>query len=131
MKLLLDTHIYIWFSENNPQLSSTLRMLIEERANEKYISLVSFYEIAIKTKIGKLTMGKNISASLDELKDYDITVLPIAENHIITYELIPLIETHRDPFDRLIIATAMFEHLAIVTADKQFDNYTSLVKVFH
>ncbi len=85
MKLLLDTHIYIWFTENNPLLPSHLRIFIEEKANEKYISLVSFYEIAIKTKIGKLAMGKSIRACIDELKEYDITLLPISESHIHFY----------------------------------------------
>jgi PIN domain nuclease of toxin-antitoxin system len=131
MKLLLDTHIYIWLTENNPQLSSMLRMFIEENANEKYISLVSFYEIAIKVKIGKLKMSKSIRACIDELKDCDITLLPISESHISFYDAVPLVENHRDPFDRLIIATAMFENLSIITADKQFDNYTALVRVFH
>ena len=131
MKLLLDTHIYIWLTENNPQLSSMLRMFIEENANEKYISLVSFYEIVIKAKIGKLKISKSIRACIDELKDYDITLLPISESHISFYDAVPLVENHRDPFDRLIIATAMFENLSIITADKQFDNYTALVRIFH
>jgi len=87
--------------------------------------------MAIKVKIGKLTLAVSIEDYLQSLQESDVQLLPIKENHIITYELVPLIDTHRDPFDRLIIATALFENLAIITSDKRFENYTSLVKVIH
>ncbi|TKK64412.1 type II toxin-antitoxin system VapC family toxin [Ilyomonas limi] len=68
---------------------------------------------------------------MNNTKAHNFSILPISENHIITYELVPLIDTHRDPFGRLHIATALFENTAILTGDKQFDNYTSLIKVIH
>ena len=131
MKLLLDTHIFLWFLEGNTSISQNARQLIQSPENDKYISLISFYETAIKVKIGKLTLAVSIEDYLQSLQESDVQLLPIKENHIITYELVPLIDTHRDPFDRLIIATALFENLAIITSDKRFENYTSLVKVIH
>jgi len=131
MRLLLDTHIFIWFVEGNTAISQNARQLIQSPENEKYISLVSFYEMAIKIKIGKLALAVSIETYLQNLQERDVQLLPIKENHIITYELVPLIDTHRDPFDRLIIAIALFENIAILTADRQFENYTSLVKVIH
>ncbi len=126
MKYLLVTHIFIWFIEDNPMLSKVLRTLTEGEENEKYISLTSFYEIAIKVKIKKLTLNKSLRSCIDEIREYDITLLPISENHIITYEAVPLIATHCTPFNRLIIATALYENLTILTADKQLDNYKAI-----
>jgi len=117
--------------EGNTAISQNARQLIQSLENEKYISLVSFYEMAIKVKIGKLALTVSIETYLQSLQERDVQLLPIKERHIITYELVPLIDTHRDPFDRLIIATASYENLAIITADKQFDNYTALVRIFH
>jgi len=131
MKLLLDTHIFIWYVEGNTAISQNARQLIQSPQNEKYISIIWFYEMAIKVKIGKLALAVSIETYLQSLHERDVKLLPIKENHIITYEAVPLIETHRDPFDRLIIATALFENVTILTADKQFDNYAFQVKVIH
>jgi PIN domain nuclease of toxin-antitoxin system len=131
MSYLIDTHVFIWFTENNLQLSNKIRAIIENEKNDVYISVTSFYEMAIKVKIGKLSLGKSLRACIDDAKAHNFFILPITENHITMYDSVPLIETHRDPFDRLIIATALYENLAILTADKQFDNYTSLVEIIH
>lgn len=67
-------------------------------------------------KLDKLVLGKSLRAYLNDAKAHNFSILPISESHIITYELVPLVDTHRDPFDRLIIATALSENLVILTA---------------
>src|SRR6478672_1367984 len=128
MSYLIDTHVFIWFTENNHQLSKRIRAIKENEENDVCISITSFYEMAIKVKIEKLALSKSLRDCMNDAKAHKFLILPISENHIITYESVPLIETHRDPFDRLIIATALYENLTILTADKQFDNYTTLVE---
>ena len=116
MNYLTDTHIYIWFTEDSPQLSKRIRAIIEDESNTVFISMTSFYEMAIKIKLGKLVLGKSLRAYMNDAKAHNFSILLISENHITTYERVPLIEIHRDPFDRLLIATALFENLAILTA---------------
>ena len=95
MSYLLDTHIYIWFTEDNLQLSKRIRAIIEDESNAVFISMTSFYEMAIKMKLGKLALGKSLRAYMNDAKAHNFSILPISENHIITYEAVPLIETHR------------------------------------
>jgi PIN domain nuclease of toxin-antitoxin system len=121
MKLLLDTHTLIWFYSQNALLSSKARILIGTSENEKYVSIVSFWEIAIKQALGKTI----IDISLDELyKSYLATegiLLPIDIDSIRLLESLP--QHHRDPFDRMLIAQAKKHELTIVSRDPKFLAY--------
>ena len=77
MKLLLDTHIFLWFAEGNTAISQTARQLIQSPENEKYISLVSFYEMAIKVNIGKLALAVSIETYLKTVQERAVQLLPI------------------------------------------------------
>ncbi|SFQ43125.1 type II toxin-antitoxin system VapC family toxin [Parafilimonas terrae] len=129
MDLLLDTHALIWFLEGDASLSETARKAIENIVNKKYISIISFYEIAIKLKTGKLKLRQPLNNYFQSALSYDIVVLPINEKYLSEYDNIPLFPVHKDPFDRLIIATAVVEKLEIITIDEKFSNYHELVSI--
>ena len=122
MKVLLDTHAFLWFIMGSANLSVNARALIEDPANERLLSVASLWEIAIKTSFGKLTL----SAPFDELipaqlKLNGIDLLNIKVDHLSTLTTLPF--HHRDPFDRLIIAQAIVEKLPVISLDGTFDAY--------
>ncbi|MDR0189917.1 type II toxin-antitoxin system VapC family toxin [Pseudomonas sp. CBSPBW29] len=121
MRILLDTHILLWALSDDPKLSAKARKLIENAA-EIYVSAATFWELAIKVGLGKLNVN------LDEIREYCLesgyVELPITSEHAIAVK--DLEHHHRDPFDRLIIATAIIEPMKLVTADPIVAKYTSL-----
>ena len=122
MKLLLDTHIFLWFIMGSTTLSAHARDLIEDVAHEKFLSVASLWEIAIKYSIGKLSL----SAPFDELIPQQLSLngfelLNIKVDHVAIVATLPF--HHRDPFDRLLIAQAMVEKMPILSVDALFDAY--------
>lgn len=122
MRLLLDTHAFLWFIMGSANLSVNARALIENPANERLLSVASLWEIAIKTSLGKLAL----SAPFDELipaqlKLNGIDLLNIKVDHLSTLTTLPF--HHRDPFDRLIIAQSLVEEMHVVSIDGAFDSY--------
>ncbi len=129
MDFLLDTHALIWFSEDNKQLSVNARSIINNNRNKIFLSIVSFFELAIKFNAGKLDSNLSLTDFFVLASDSSIVVLPISEKDLSNYLLLPLFTNHKDPFDKLIIATAMEEHLTIITTDKKFILYKELVDI--
>lgn len=121
MRVLLDTHILLWVLTDDAKLSSKARKLIENAA-EIYISAATFWEMAIKVGLGKLTVDLN--EIRESCLDSGFVELPITSEHAIAVK--DLEHHHKDPFDRLIIATAMSEPMKLLTADPQVAQYTSL-----
>jgi PIN domain nuclease of toxin-antitoxin system len=117
---LLDTHTFIWLSENSDQLSSNLKDVIEE-ADIVYLSIVSLWEIAIKLNLGKLSLKQDYEAIEIELEASDILLLPITFSDTIQIRDLPL--HHRDPFDRMLIAQAITRSLTVISRDTAFDAY--------
>lgn len=122
MKLLLDTHTLLWFIAGTANLSEPARSLIEDEANDKFVSIASIWEIAIKVSIGKMSL----TASFDELFPHQLEVngfelLPIKVEH--TSVVSSLKFHHRDPFDRLLIAQTIQEKASFVSLDTAFDDY--------
>ncbi len=121
MKLLLDTHAFLWFLLDDERLSLPARTAIGQ-AEFLYLSPASHWEIAIKIALGKYALPEPFAQFMTrELADNDMSILPIEINH--TSQLTTLPFHHRDPFDRLIIAQALAEELSIVSIDSQFDAY--------
>jgi PIN domain nuclease of toxin-antitoxin system len=121
MKLLLDTHTFLWFLDDSPQLSQKGKDLLEAD-NALLLSIASLWEIAIKLRLGKLTVAVPIEVLMtQQLTQNDIELLPITVAPLIIVSTLPL--HHRDPFDRLLIAQAMVEQMPIVSADPAFDAY--------
>ncbi|GHU49732.1 twitching motility protein PilT [Spirochaetia bacterium] len=120
-RYLLDTHAAIWFLIGDDKLSDTVRRIIEEDSSLIYMSVVSAWELAIKISIGKLRFPGNSAGFIQMAKNDDITILSIKAAHLAALEGLPLI--HRDPFDRLLIATAQAEGLTLITVDENIARY--------
>ncbi len=123
MRLLLDTHTFIWFVTDNPRMRLTAKTLIEDEYNEKLLSIASIWEMAIKHSIGKLTFELPfIDFIVLQMQQNSMELLNIRIEHLNVVADLPL--HHRDPFDRLIIAQAVIEQIPIVGSDKAFDSYS-------
>ena len=118
---LLDTHVAIWFLTGDTLLSPTAAQIIREGVNRVYLSMISAWELAIKISIGKLRFPGNVAGFIQAVQANDITVIPIKPSHLTVFESLPLI--HRDPFDRLLIATALDERMPLISADKNIAQY--------
>jgi PIN domain nuclease of toxin-antitoxin system len=122
MRLLLDTHAFLWFIMGDGRLSSTARSAIETPDDEKLLSAGSLWEIAIKVSLGKLTLAEPFSQIIPrELVRNGFQVLPLNVAHPSVVAALPF--HHRDPFDRLLFAQAQVESLPVVTSDSNFDAY--------
>ncbi len=122
MRLLLDTHTFIWFVTDSPRLSTTAKALIENEYNEKLLSVASAWEMAIKHSIGKLNFELPFQNFLErQMKQNSMSLLNVQIIHLDVVANLPL--HHRDPFDRLIIAQAIVEQIPIVGRDEVFDLY--------
>jgi PIN domain nuclease of toxin-antitoxin system len=123
MKLLLDTHSFLWFIGGSDRLSSTARSLIEDPDNQPLLSMASLWEMAIKVSIGRLKLSLPFEELIPEQMDLNgVDVLDIRTEHVARVVHLPF--HHRDPFDRLLIAQAKVEGMPIVGADDAFDAYT-------
>jgi PIN domain nuclease of toxin-antitoxin system len=122
MKLLLDTHAFLWFIEGNQNLSLTAKNAIESPTNQRYLSIASLWEIAIKVSIGKLEIGMTLTELVKrEVYGNAIDLLEIQSQHLDTLAALPF--HHKDPFDRLILSQGLTEKIPIVTKDGLFANY--------
>lgn len=121
MRLLLDTHAFLWFYAGNNQLSNTAEGLINDLGNECFLSIASIWEIGIKTSIGKLELRVDFAGLAEFMATNRIALLPIAFGHIQQLQSLPF--HHRDPFDRLLIAQAFTEHLTLISRDEIFQQY--------
>jgi PIN domain nuclease of toxin-antitoxin system len=120
VRLLLDTHTLLWFLRDDPALSPTAKSAIEDSENQKLVSVVSCWEIAIKAGLGKLVLRETAAVLLGrELPRNNMDLLPITLEHATAVETLP--HHHKDPFDRLLIAQARIEGLPIVGADVMMD----------
>ena len=121
MKYLLDTHALIWLLDGSSRLPLKTREIIKRNENRIYLCSVSLLEIAIKVGLGKLSLSFTFEEFLDEVREGDFELLQIKEEHLKRLAALPLL--HRDPFDRLLVATAMAENLTILTVDVNIHQY--------
>lgn len=122
MKLLLDTHAFLWFIEGNLNLSDMARNLIEDQRNQRLLSVASLWEMSIKISIGKLELGMAFTELVKhEVYGNAIELLEIQPEHL--DELAKLPFHHKDPFDRLMIAQGLVENIPVVTKDSAFGSY--------
>ena len=125
MTLLLDTHAFLWFCQDDLSLSAKAKALIEDPGNRKLVSLASCWEIAIKAGLGKLNLGEPSETYIpNAIARTGFELLPISLAHATAVETLPL--HHRDPFDRLLIAQAVSENMRIVSSDSRFPLYKKL-----
>lgn len=122
MELLLDTHVLIWFFAGDERLSKTAQTLIEDVSHVKYISVASVWEMAIKQSKGKLTLSFPLDDYIQqkiELEDFEL--LNIKLSHLKAVSQLEFY--HHDPFDRLLIAQAIVEHIPLISQDSMFNSY--------
>ncbi|MEH2267651.1 MAG: type II toxin-antitoxin system VapC family toxin [Nostoc sp.] len=118
---LLDTHAFIWLTENDSSLPDHLRMMINT-ADIVYLSIASLWEIAIKLNLGKLSLQQSYETIGSAIDASDILILPISFADTVQVRNLPL--HHGDPFDRMLIAQAINHSLIIISRDKKFDTYS-------
>ena len=118
---LLDTHVAIWFLTGDTALPSPFKQIIRDRANRIYLSVISAWELTIKISIGKLRFPGDAVGFVQAAQNNDITIIPIETTHLTVLKELPLI--HRDPFDRLLVATALVEQMTLITTDKNIAQY--------
>ena len=124
MKYLLDTHTLIWSILDIEKLSPEVRNIIENPKNEIFVSGISFWEIAIKAQLGKFNFGGiNIILIPNIAKDYGFNIISPDSFDFITYGELPQVEGHKDPFDRMLIHTAIRNDLIIISKDLWFKKY--------
>jgi PIN domain nuclease of toxin-antitoxin system len=122
MRLLLDTHIFLWWELEPEKLSSAALVCLEAEENQLIISMASIWEMQIKIQLGKLQLKRGLADVINrQRKENGLAVLPVEISYIIALEKLP--SFHKDPFDRMLIAQAMTENIAIITADQAFHHY--------
>ncbi|MCF8235198.1 MAG: type II toxin-antitoxin system VapC family toxin [Bacteroidales bacterium] len=121
MNLLIDTHAIIWFISVSENLPIQVRKLIEPPSNNCFVSIASYWEIGIKSSIGRLTLKTDLRTVFQTIDQSGFELLPITTEHVL--QNADLDFHHADPFDRIIIAQAIVENLTVVTKDSEFNKY--------
>jgi len=122
LKLLLDTHVFLWAISDPDRLSSRARELIKDARNEVLLSVVSAWEIAVKASLGKLAVPHPAVTFVQrQLERHQIGVLPLRLSHLSALEKLPW--HHRDPFDRMLVAQCLDEGASLITVDVQLRRY--------
>ncbi|MPY89050.1 MAG: PIN domain-containing protein [Luteitalea sp.] len=121
MRLLVDTHAFLWYLAGDRQLSRTARRAIDDSNGEWWLSVASVWELAIKSSLGRLTLPVPVNEYVADKVQQGLRVLSVEWVHAAGIERLPF--HHRDPFDRLMVAQAQSEGLAVVTKDPAFRKY--------
>jgi PIN domain nuclease of toxin-antitoxin system len=122
MRLLLDTHAVLWFWWDDPRLSARARAAIADPANEKFVSIATPWEVAIKVSLGKLDIGGPYAGFFREFMPRSaFEWMPLDDRHFERLTDLPFL--HRDPFDRLLVSQALVEGIALVSREQVFDAY--------
>ena len=122
MKVLLDTHVFIWLDTQPEKLSKRALDVCQDTDNQLYLSMASIWEMQIKVQLGKLKLKIPIADMLTvQQQENDLNVLNIALTHIYQLQALPF--HHNDPFDRLIIAQSVLENMTLISVDEKFKSY--------
>jgi PIN domain nuclease of toxin-antitoxin system len=121
MRYLLDTHVFLWCCENSAKLSNTATKIINDAYAQKYMSIVSIWEFSIKYSMNKFQFEGGLSRLWELINQSGVIILPITQAYLEYVIELPFI--HRDPFDRLLVATAKADGMIILTADENIHKY--------
>lgn len=122
MKLLLDTHVFLWIATDDGRLPRDLKTILREPSNDVYLSVASSWEIAVKARSGKLALPMPVWAFILESRErLGIQTLSIQESAVAHVAKLP--DIHRDPFDRMLVCQAIQHELTIVTSDTHVQRY--------
>ena len=125
MKLLLDTHTVLWFFSDVEKLSTTAYKAIMSPENENHISVASAWEIAIKISLNKLRFEGGTASFLAAVEENGFTILPIKAEYVKMVQNLPFL--HRDPFDRMLVVSAIAEGMCLVSADTTIQKYDATI----
>jgi PIN domain nuclease of toxin-antitoxin system len=120
-KLLLDTHIILWIAEDSQLFSDRVRCALSDVSNEKYVSIVSAWEVAIKIGTSKLNIAGGLPEYYRIIDDNGFFTLSVERKHLRKVPTLP--KYHKDPFDRLLVSTAIAENMTLITADENIHKY--------
>lgn len=124
MKLLLDTHVFLWWANEPERLSETALAALTDPANQLLLSVAAAWEMQIKIQVGKLRLNGSLKQLIaKQQRTNGIQLLPVELSRVLALTPLPL--HHRDPFDRLMIAQALDEGLTLVSADSAFSAYAA------
>lgn len=123
MRFLIDTHVLIWYLEDSPQLTSTAAEILEDTRHDLYVSIVSLWEISIKSGLGKLKLKIEFHDLKKLLERFSIEIVSIDFEDTQTYLTLPFFDNHRDPFDRILVAQVTARSMVLMSGDKKFDLY--------
>jgi len=130
MNILIDTQILIWSFDIYSPLSKQHKELLEDSSNRIFVSQISLMEIAIKKNIKKLPdFVPDLRIVAAQLLNNGFEMLKLLDEHIFSYQTLPLFQEHKDPFDRFLVAIAKYENLTIATKDVKFQLYSSLIQI--
>jgi PIN domain nuclease of toxin-antitoxin system len=122
MKVLLDTHTFMWWDDDQAKLSPTALAVCQSPQNMLFVSVISVWEIQIKVALGKLSTRKPLKDVLQEQQQNNgLQILDVTLSHVLTLDLLP--NHHKDPFDRLLIAQAKYENMALMSHDTLMSQY--------
>jgi PIN domain nuclease of toxin-antitoxin system len=122
MRILLDTHIFLWWDNQPDQLSPQAKALCQDPTNDLVLSVASVWEMQIKQQLGKLSLRLPLNKLIEEQRQSNgLEILPVSLPHALALEVLPM--HHRDPFDRMLIAQAMAENMGLLSADPMFKQY--------
>ncbi len=118
---LLDTHVLLWMQDDSDKLPNDIKTILSNAENELYVSIASIWEIVVKKSLGKLQLGYSIEELINSCILSNVIILPIQPSFLLLLETLPFY--HRDPFDRLIIATAINSNYELISKDTNLRKY--------
>lgn len=126
-RLLLDTHLVIWWLQGDGRLPASLIALVRDPANEAFISQASLWEIAIKVSLRRLELDVRVLEQAIPAQGF--RWLPLANNHLLAVAELEVEPDHRDPFDRLLVAQSRSEPMLLLSADRELERYGATVRI--
>jgi len=131
MNCLLDTHVLIYLGcGKTDRVGRRALEAYADPGSQIYVSQISFWEMAIKINIGKLHIPIGLKNVLVLSQQAGIQTIPVNNNHILNYQSLQVLDTHKDPFDRYLVATALSEKFHIVSSEQKFDLYDGITRIW-
>lgn len=127
MRLLLDTHVLLWSIAEPERIPALFRKRIESPDNDIFFSAASIWELAIKMRVGRITLPVTLDDIAGAALRMGFVELPVTAAHAVGIARLPL--HHRDPFDRLLLAQAQYEPVRLLTVDRALRQYSGLVEI--
>ncbi|MDM7954461.1 MAG: type II toxin-antitoxin system VapC family toxin [Cyanobium sp. CZS 25K] len=126
-RLLLDTHLVLWWLSADPRLSTSVVSLLQETGQEVFVSQASLWEMAIKRSLGRLSA--DLAQVERSIAEQGFRWLSLRNEHLLSVGTLEFVEGHRDPFDRLLVAQSRCEPLLLLSADRQLAAYGATVRL--